>query len=78
MERPLIAVRPDVEFQGLELDARLIGYIDEIEFGEVRLAGFGSKTGEFRDPDMDLIVAFRMGVGEGLELLGRFGRHFRL
>src|SRR5262249_31760786 len=65
------------EFEGLQLDAGLIGDVAEGDGAEVGGSGLGAEAGEFGADDLDGVVAAGPGVGEGLQLLARrrFGGH---
>src|SRR5688500_14306888 len=76
VEGALVAVRPDVELEALQLDAGLLRDVVEGEDREVRLAGLGAQAGEFRDRHVDQEIAARLRVGEGLEILAGLG-HWR-
>ena len=49
VEGALVAVRPDVELQALQLDAATVRNVVEQQRGEVRLARLRTETGELRD-----------------------------
>jgi hypothetical protein len=67
MKRAAIAKRPDVEFQGFQLDTQPVGNVFELERREIRLAGFWAQAGEFRQRHADGVVALRCGIREGFE-----------
>src|SRR5438477_8292371 len=54
----LIAIRPEVQLQRLELDAFFIGNVADADRGEVRLPGHRADAGELRRFEVDLVVAF--------------------
>ena len=66
VEVAFVAEAPDVEFEALQFDAAAVGDVVKRQRGEVRLPGLGTEAGELRDLHMDLVVALRVGVVEGL------------
>jgi hypothetical protein len=68
-----VAVRPQVELEGLEFDAGDVGHILDVDGGKVRLAGLGAEASKFRHPHTDGIVTGYTGVGEGFQRPARFG-----
>jgi hypothetical protein len=66
VEMPLIAERPEVELEALELDAERIGYIGDVQRREVGLPGHGADAGELGGFEADLIIALRRRIGESL------------
>ena len=68
VESALIAKRPKIEFQRLQLDAEFVRHIVDFDRGEIGLAGARAHTGEFRTLHMDLIVAFRPRIGKSFQL----------
>src|SRR5689334_4366333 len=74
VERTLVAERPDVELQRLQLDALSVWHVLEVQRCEVRLACLRTETGEFRDPHPDRVVTSGLRVGERLEDLVRQAR----
>jgi hypothetical protein len=64
VERAAIAVGPDIELQGLQLDAALVGHVLELERREIRLSGLRAQAGEFRDRHANRVVAFRRRIRE--------------
>ncbi len=77
VERACVAVRPDVEFEGLEFEAEKVGDVRELEDGEVRLPRERAKGGKFRHAHRDEIVALRGRIRESCEAPGVGGRrHF--
>ncbi|OGI50286.1 MAG: hypothetical protein A3A87_02015 [Candidatus Muproteobacteria bacterium RIFCSPLOWO2_01_FULL_60_18] len=75
VEMPLVAVGPDIKFQGLQLHAQPVRDVFQGQAGEVRLAGPGTQTGELRTFDLDDIIPVRMRIGEGIQILAGLGRH---
>src|SRR5439155_24240766 len=67
----LVAVRPEVELQRLELDEALVGHVTNADRCEVGLAGPGAETGELRHRHRDLVVPVRVRVRYDLERLRR-------
>ena len=76
VEDPLVPVGPEVELEGFRFDDLLIGDVADEDFGEVRLSGFGAKTGEFIGAQFDDVSTFGISVGEGFELSFRSGGTF--
>ena len=66
MKRAFVAVRPQIELEGFEFDAKLIGHVGDANRGEVRLAGPGADTGKLGTLHIDFKVALRPWVGKGL------------
>ena len=56
MESALVAIRPDIQFKGLELNTKLVGNVLQMQFSKVRLAGFRAQAGEFRRVNTDGII----------------------
>src|SRR5205085_7750748 len=75
VERPLVAEGPEVELERLQLHAALVGDVADADRGEVGLPGDRAEAGELGGFEVDLVVARRRGIGEGLELPGRLGGH---
>ena len=71
----LVAERPHVELEAFQFDALRIGDVVQRQRGEIRLSGFGTKTGEFRYLHVDVVVASRSGIGEGFQYFAWFCRH---
>ena len=76
VEDPFVPVAPEVELEGFRFDDLLIGDVADEDLGEVRLSGFGAKTGEFIGAQFDDVSAFGISVGEGFELSFRSGGTF--
>ena len=70
-KRAFVAVRPDVELQRLQLDARGVGHVLEVQRREIRLTCLRTETGELRNPHPDRVVAIRVRVRKGLETFFR-------
>ena len=64
VESALIAKRPKIKFQRLQLDAEFVGNIADFDGGEIGLTCARADTGELRTLHMNLIVPFRSGIGE--------------
>src|ERR1035441_4861748 len=75
VERAAVAKRPDIELEGLELNAEPVGHIFELEGREIRLPGARTQAGEFRNADPDGVVGLGGRIGESLDLAGRMARH---
>src|SRR3954466_4593813 len=75
VERALVAVAPEVELEALELHAELAGHVADADGREVRLPRHRAEAGELRRLEADLVLAIRLRIGKGLELLGRLRRH---
>ena len=67
MKRAATAKRPDVEFQGFQLDAALVGHVLEFQGGKVRLPGLRAKASKFGNHDANRVVPLGCWVCEGLE-----------
>lgn len=70
MKRPLIAVRPEIEFVRLQLEAFFVGDIAGVNGGKIGLPRFGAQTGEFGAFAMDDEIALRVWVWKNLDLPG--------
>src|SRR6266851_2167905 len=75
VEGPFVAVRPDVELDGLQLEQVLVRHVSHPNSGEVGLAGAGADAGELGDLEADLVVAVRVRIGHDLERLRRLRGH---
>jgi len=64
VEGALVAVRPHVELERLELQVLLCRDVVKREVGKVRLTGEWAQASELRDLDMDAIVPSGFGIGE--------------
>ena len=78
VERPGVAVGPEVELERLELDALLVRHVADLDGGEVGLAGARAQARELGAIERNEIVPFGMGIGEDFELPGWFDRHARI
>src|SRR5690349_5738026 len=78
VEVPLVAERPEVELERLELDAFLVGHVADAEGGEVGLTGHRAEAGELRAIEADFVIPRLARVGEGFEVLLRVRRHPRV
>jgi hypothetical protein len=65
--RAFIAVRPDIELEGLQFNARSIRYVFEKHFSEVGLTGFRAQAGEFRHANPNAYFPIHCGVREGFK-----------
>jgi len=77
VEGPLVPEGPDVELEGLELDAQPVRDVLEGEDREVGLASLRAQAGELGNPDADGVVPLGLGVGEGLQFVAGLSRHGR-
>lgn len=68
VERPLVPIGPDIEFQRFEFDAEGFGHVFQGEFGEIRLACLRAETGEFRYANTNRVIAFRLRIGKGFQI----------
>src|SRR5207249_4563575 len=64
VEVALVAERPQVQLERLQLDALLAGDVADAEGGEVGLAGERAEAGELRALEAHLVAAPRVGVRE--------------
>lgn len=69
MKRTFVSKGPDVKLQAFQFDTGLIRDVVEIQRGEIRLAGLGAQTGEFRDFHMDVEISAWVRIFKGLEVL---------
>ena len=75
VESALIAKRPKIEFQRLQLDAEFVRHIVDFDRGEIGLAGARAHTGEFRTLHMDLIIAFRPRIRKNFQFYAWCSSH---
>ena len=75
VERALVAVGPDVEFEVFQFQALALGNIVQHQVRKIRLAGQGAKAGKFRNLHMDQVVASGTGIVEGAQCIAGFGGH---
>lgn len=73
----LIAVGPHIEFQGLEFDAQLVRDVVEEKRGKIGLSGLGAQTAKLGHANTNGVVTVELRVGEGLQGLAGFARHFK-
>src|SRR3989338_3028240 len=78
MERPFLAVGPQVKLQGLQLDTELILNIANPDGGEVRLSGARANAGKFGTFHIDLVVPCGPRIGKSFERFAGRGRHGRI
>src|SRR5450759_2767172 len=69
VEGTLVAVRPQVELPGFQLDAEGVGDVLDLNRREVWLAGLRAQAGELGTFEADDVVPLGIGVGEGFEIL---------
>lgn len=62
-----VAEAPQVELQALQLDALLIWHVVDQDRGKVGLAGLRADTRKLRALELNLVVATRLGIREGIE-----------
>jgi len=67
VEDALVAVAEEVVLQCLQLDTRRVGHVLDDDLAEIREPRFGAHRGELGAADVDVVVAFRARVGEGLD-----------
>ena len=67
METALVAKRPHVKLETLELDAVFFGHIVENQGGEVRLAGFRAQASELGNLHMDMKIPAWCRIGKGFQ-----------
>src|SRR5580765_8622565 len=77
VESAFVAIGPQIELQRFKLDTELIGNVMDSDRGKIRLSRARTNTGELGTFHVNLIVALRSWVGEGLELFTRLGCHER-
>ena len=71
IEHALVTIRLEVEFQTLELDAKLIGDKREGQRPIIRLTGFGTQRRKLRTHVRDDVIASRARILEKLKYLRR-------
>ena len=62
VEYAFVAVGLEVEFEGFEFEAFLVGAVLDGDGAEIGLAGLGTEAGELRAVDFDLVVPLGGGV----------------
>ena len=75
VEMTLIAERPHVKFKALQFHALLIRNVIKDQGGKIGLTGFGAEAGELGNLHMDMVIALRVRIGEGLECFAGTGSH---
>ncbi len=75
VERALVAVGPDVEFEVFQFQALALRDVVQHQVRKIRLAGQGAKAGKFRNLHMDQVVAAGTGIVEGTQFIAGFGGH---
>src|SRR5262249_22016770 len=75
VKRSLVAERPEIKLERLELDAKFVGHEADADRREIRLAGARADAGELGAFHADLVVPPRPRVGKSLQLFGRMRRH---
>ena len=70
VEHTLVAVFVQVVLQGLQLDAGLIGRVDDPDLAKVGETGFGAHRSELWTTDGDLVVTFGSWIWKCLERHG--------
>ena len=70
MEGPFITVGPQIEFEGFQFHAEFFGDVSDLDRGKIRLAGLGTEAGKLGAVKPDLVIPVRLGVWEGIKLLG--------
>lgn len=71
----LVPESPEIEFEGLEFDAKFMGHIVHPYRREVWLSCFRTHTGELRALEIDLVVSPWSGIRKGLKVFAGLGRH---
>lgn len=66
-----VPVGPQVELEGFEFEAELIGNVTDLDHREVRLARLGAEAGELRAFAIDFIVPIRLRIRKRFEALRR-------
>ena len=69
MKSALVAIGPDIQFKGFELDTQLLRDVFQMQFSKVRLAGFRAQAGEFWRPYTDGIITRWPGVWKYFQVL---------
>src|SRR2546422_5189943 len=75
VEGALLAGRPQIELERIQLDQVLVGHVPDADRREVRLARAGAEARELGHRHRDLVVAVRVRVRHDLERLRRRGGH---
>jgi len=69
MKRSYVAKTPHIKFERFQFDAGIGRNVLNLQCCEVRLSGFGAQACEFRHPNTDHVIVFRVRIGECLECL---------
>ena len=64
-----VAKRPDIQFKGLQLDAKLVRYVLKEQRGKIGLTGLWAQAGKFRRANVDGVIPVRVWIGKGFEIL---------
>jgi hypothetical protein len=75
MERTLVPIAPEVEFEAFQFHAEFVGYVRDADCCEIRLTGLGTEAGEFRTIYLDIIIPARIRILKNLEFFGRLRCH---
>lgn len=67
VEDPHVAVRGEILFQALELQAELIGVVANEDRSEIGQAGLRAYGGEFRDLELDAVVPIGVDIREDVD-----------
>jgi len=67
VERALIAIGGEIEFQRLAFDAETVGHVVDIDPGEIGLACHRTNGSEIIGFKMNSIIALRSGIWKSLE-----------
>jgi len=67
IERALVAIRGEIEFQRLALDAETVGHVIDIDPREIGLTGYRTNGSEIICFKMNSIIALGSGIWKSLE-----------
>src|SRR5208282_3213885 len=67
VKRAATAKRPNVEFQGFQLDTALVGYVLEFQGGKVRLPGLRTKAAKLGNQYANGVVPLGRRVGKSFQ-----------
>ena len=75
VEMAFLTERPHVQLEAFQFNAILVGDVIQDQRGEIRLAGFRTQAGEFRNFHVDVVIALRLRVGKCLQSFAGKGGH---
>jgi hypothetical protein len=71
IERALVAIRREIEFQGLALDTETVGHVIDIDPSKIGLTGYRAHGSEIVRFEVNAVISFRSRILKRLQ--ARFG-----